>query len=479
MTSTRLKSEDIYRERITSDSLYAASTQDTGNTNSNSSRNVNQTREDRVEESLHFQDEIFDDDVFGPPPLPKGDAKSSKSKVISLFDDSDSEDELFFSSGSKSQSQKSVNVSTKSQFQDKSKSSKKISLFDDDDDIFGVKDSPDVDIFAVDTKPLNEVKEDSSTKKTPEVVSDLFGDLEKSNSSEIVVSKTPLANSSIKPTSLFEDSDEEDLFGTSLSRKGSKVPSIFDDDTDLPTESLKSSSIIMGNTLSGLQETIKPETVDKVQDSSQNLFAANKGGLFGDDMEDDELFGQKPPLLNKVEENSSRMKTDAEDSDIFKESNIHSEIMESKVESKTPPKIPQKPDNLMARRNQVEEESTNENVVDGACVSKRDPPKTLNVRSSPPLTTEESSQVPRREVSGKIKDLMGKMSGLKILSPTDTPPVLRKNEEKHEEEEESLEGDSEDGGSLSIPSSGKETSVSGMYYLCLFYLRKSGLFNTK
>lgn len=401
MTSTRLKSEDIYRERAISDSLYAPPSQLPDSTNSNSSRNLNQLLENRVEESSRYQDNIFDeedDDVFGPPPLPKGDAKSPKSKVISLFDDSDSEDELFFSSNSKSRSQKSVDISTKPQFQDKAKSSKKISLFDDDDDdIFGAKDS--------DTKP-----EDSS----------------------------------VKPTSLFDESDEEDLFGSSLSRKGTRVESIFDD-TDLPTESLKTTSSIMGNTTSDLQETL--------EESSQNIFAASKGGLFDDDIEDDDLFCEKAPLPAEVEENPSEMKTD--DEEIFNE---------PKVEAKTPPKIPQKPDSLTARGNQVGKEK-NDNVVDGACVSKRDPPKTLNIRSSPPLTTEESSQVPRREMSGKIKDISRRLGGLKILSPTDTPPVLRKNEEKTEErteeEEEFLEGDSEDGGSLSVPSSGKETSVSG------------------
>ncbi|XP_033223849.1 WASH complex subunit 2C isoform X2 [Belonocnema kinseyi] len=402
MTSTRLKSDDLYRERAISDSLYAPHSQLPDSTNSNSSRNLNQLLENRVEESSHYQDNIFDDedDVFGPPPLPKGGAKSSKPKVISLFDDSESEDELFFSANSKSRSQKSVDCSPKPQFQDKdkAKSSKKISLFDDDDDddddIFGAKDS--------DTKP---------------------------------------ENSLVKTTSLFDDSDEEDLFGSSFSRKGTRE-SIFDN-TDLPTESLKTTSSIMGITTSDFQETLE---------DSQNIFAASKGGLFDDDIDDDDLFGEKAPLSAKLEEDPIEIPTD--DGDI---------IIEPKAEVKTPPKIPQKPDSLILSGSQVVIEKS-DNVVDGACVSKRHPPKTLNIRSSPPLITEESSQVPRREMSGKIKDISRRLGGLKILSPTDTPPVLRKNEEKPEErteeEEEFLAGDSEDGGSLSVPSSGKETSVS-------------------
>lgn len=499
MTSTRIKSEE-HREGIVSDSLFTGATRVQENTNT----------------SNNVQDDIFDDDddVFDPPPLPKDD-KSSKSKVISLFDDSDSDGELFTSAIPKRQSQKSAEV-TKSQVQEKPKTSKKISIFDDDDDednnddddIFAIKDSPDVDIFSVHSKPLNSAAKEST--KTFDLASDLFGESRKNESPKVV--KKDSVN---KSTSIFYDSDEnDDLFGSILPKKGNKVRSIFDDDTD----SLKSSSLKLGKS-ANLQEKISVEPENKASDLS-NIFQASKGGLFDDEMDDDDLFGHKAPSSSKNSKNktddsaiskettpeiiqpketkivSKESKVDSKDLIIdskeskieSKESKIYSkeskiDLKDSKMETKEsiiepknskieakvsgleskkmPPIIPQKPDNLRSKGNATKEvESKTENVVDGCCVSKSDPPNSLNIR--PLSLSEEGKEAPRRAVSGKIKNLMGKMGDLKILSPTDTPPVLRKNEEKNEEDE-SLECDSEDGGSLSIPSSGIETSVNGMF----------------
>ena len=80
-----------------------------------------------------YEKSIFDDDdddLFGPPPLPKINKKSAapKQKVISIFDDSDSDNDLFSNANSGSRSQPAVSSSQTT----------KKSIFDDeDDDIFG------------------------------------------------------------------------------------------------------------------------------------------------------------------------------------------------------------------------------------------------------------------------------------------------------------------------------------------------------
>ncbi|XP_043463506.1 WASH complex subunit 2 isoform X2 [Leptopilina heterotoma] len=425
MTSTRLKSEELDRERVSSDNLFTT------------------VQENKIPSNNDIFDEV-DDDVFGPPPLPKANEKSSKSKVISLFDDSDSDDELFANSISKyNQSEKGVDLK-KSENKEKPKTSKKISIFDDDDDdnednsddIFAVKSSP--DIFSVDKKIVN-LGNESSTRKT----SDLFGEARENDSSTVVKKASELSKS------IFCDSDEDDdLFGSILPKKGTKVTNIFDDDDN---DSLKSAA---SNSEKNSNKGEKIN-INKAGSDLSNIFQASKSGLFDDDMDDDDdLFGHKAPKdVDKIKSEDSAIKDKPES----KESNIDEKVSNSEVK-KLPPIIPQKPDNLRTRTKEPESNKV-ENVVDGACISKSNPPNSLNIR---PIDEEGKEQPPRRvAVSGKIKNLMGRMGDLKILSPTDTPPVLRKNEEKtKDDDDESLEFDSEDGGSLSIPSSGKEASIS-------------------
>lgn len=165
MTSTRLKSEEIYRERVNSDSLFTARTHHPANinsTNANSNSHQQQQQQQQSEQeqqdtSSVLQDDVFkNEDLFGPPPLPsKSDSKrASKSKISLLFDDSDSGDELFSAASSGSRSQKSTDLHTVVPSNDRTKPVLKSGgLFDDDVDIFGGKDAPDVDIFGVASKP--------------------------------------------------------------------------------------------------------------------------------------------------------------------------------------------------------------------------------------------------------------------------------------------------------------------------------------
>lgn len=171
MSSTRLKSEEIYRERITSDSLFAARTRNPANSNSastvhansnsnNNNNNANNQQQLRQEEheqeasSALLQDDVFDqDDLFGPPPLPsKSDTKRTKSKVSSLFDDSDSGDELFSAASSGSRSQKSTDFLAAVPPNDKTKPAPRTGGLFDDTDIFGGKDNLDVDLFGTVSK---------------------------------------------------------------------------------------------------------------------------------------------------------------------------------------------------------------------------------------------------------------------------------------------------------------------------------------
>lgn len=431
MTSTGLKSEELDRERVSSDNLFTT------------------VKENKIPSNNDIFDDD-DDDVFCPPPLPKANEKSSKSKVISLFDDSDTDDELFANSISKyNQSEKGVDLK-KSESKEKPKTSKKISIFDDDDDdddnednnddIFAVKSSS--NIFSVDKKVVDSGNE-ASTRKT----SDLFTESRENDSSTKVKKVSELSKS------IFYDSDEDDdLFGSILPKKGTKVTNIFENDGDDDNDSLKSSA---SNSEKNSKKGEKI-SINKGSDLS-NIFQASKSGLFDDDMDDDDdLFGHKAPKdVDKIKSDDSAIKDKPEI--VSKESKIDEKVSNSEGK-KLPPVIPQKPDNLRTRTKEAEANKA-ENVVDGACISKSNPPNSLNIR---PIADEAKEQPPRRvAVSGKIKNLMGRMGDLKILSPTDTPPVLRKNEEKtKDDDDESLEFDSEDGGSLSIPSSGKEASIS-------------------
>lgn len=164
MSSTRVRSEEIYRERVTSDSLFASRTHYPANVNSANANSDNQQQQQQQSgqeqlgtSSALLQDDVFEnDDLFGPPPLPsKSDSKrTTKSKVSSLFDDSDSGDEFFSAASSGSRSQKSTDFHVTVSSSERTKSvSKSGGLFDDDVDIFGGKDAPDVDIFGATSKP--------------------------------------------------------------------------------------------------------------------------------------------------------------------------------------------------------------------------------------------------------------------------------------------------------------------------------------
>ncbi|XP_024936707.1 WASH complex subunit 2 isoform X2 [Cephus cinctus] len=505
MSSSRLRSEEIYRERVISDSLFVPQTHKTG---SASSGNItNSLPEGSIEETSDQQDVVFDnEDIFGPPPLPKAGPKT-KSKVISLFDDSDSGDDLFSNTSSGSRSQKSADllVTTPQTFE-KSKPFQKNNLFDDDDNIFSTKDSPDVDIFNIGSKTLpQETHPDNKTPADSAVTTSKDSrenSLEKASSS-----KAPWTKSFLKPTSIFDDSDDdEDLFGTNFGKKILKdnepttavkvndtedlfsVPPKVSNGTEKKELLLNTSSskikakenlLVEKEVITNTNKSVEIET--KESSGITTMDSLRSGGRLFDDVDNDDvddLFGEKSirkpkqsnsisseiSQNNKAELHSKSINTKEpevinEDSKEVEKIDIvhHSILPDTKIttlesteesESSSSDAVPSIVESEPLKKNPsgISESTISDDLFVGN--SRRDPPKTLNIRPAVSPTNEETI-APKRVVSGKIKDLMGRMGDLKILSPTDTPPLWRKNDEVTDELDVPDDEDIADGGCIS------------------------------
>ncbi|KAL6431123.1 hypothetical protein ACFW04_007095 [Cataglyphis niger] len=449
MSSTRLKSEEIYRERVTSDSLFAAQTRypaNLANANSNSNNQQQQSRQEQQDNSS-LQDDVFENDnLFGPPPLPtKSDSKRApKSKISLLFDDSDSGDELFSAASSGSRSQKSTDFLAAVSSSDRTTKAPPRSggLFDDDN-IFGSKDAPDIDIF------------DAASKSRDAASTNLFDDRGREQYS--VTSKNNNVDNlqnkmESKKISLFDDDDGDDLFSGAKpmkSKSDRKTDILFEDDdlflsikaSDKRLSSIDSASVEPKIDVSKNTSSLEIEKMSK--DSSNyagELFSKvtkTRSLLFENDDYDD-LFGKKDaiPKQNKDLESSSLnrdIKMTTESKTIVTKSDINEE------------------------KNKAEVGETSSKIEEDGRTKKNSPPKTLSIRttSSPPSEEQNGQQVPRKSVSGKIKNLMGKMGDLKILSPMDAPPLWRKSEDKTDEDEDIVDRDNGDqsvGGYVSPPS---------------------------
>ncbi|XP_076640579.1 PWP1 homolog no child left behind [Colletes latitarsis] len=489
MTSTRLKSEEIYRERITSDSLFTPRTRNPINaTNANSFST--QLQEEQNEDTASIrQDDVFEnEDLFGPPPLPKADSKAVKSKVQSLFDDSDSGDELFYISttSSGSRSQKSSDFLTNiSQHPDKSKFAQRRSLFDENIDIFGSKDSPDVDIFGIASKSARQETDFPGQKFPDSSEEGLFA----SNSRHTTpnnnnVEKRQGATS--KKNSLFDDNediDDGDLFAAKPIKYEVKTQSrVFNNDDKRDLFSVKnmadtkqanieqSVGITATGTETVVQDTSTRKTERKDTDnlSSNGLFSTIIGshGLVFEDDDYDDLFSSKSVTADerkKSEELMSKIKDpivekiSVEDTETSNDSKIFADNQEPSMVSDVVSSNVEPRSEKVTLQVTSEELGATENIE-----SKKSPPKSLNIQittsSSPP--SEENSLAARRTVSGKIKNLMGKMGDLKILSPMDTPPLWRRSEEKTDEEDSVADRDSDDGGCISTQGHSSPPSVS-------------------
>ncbi|XP_032674082.1 WASH complex subunit 2 isoform X2 [Odontomachus brunneus] len=491
MCSTRLKSEEIYRERVTSDSLFTARTCNPSNSNlANGSSNQQQPSRQSEQQNISsaLQDDVFEnDDLFGPPPLPsKSDSKRVKSKVSSLFDDSDSGDELFSAASSGSRSQKSTDFLATVASTDRTKPTPRgAGLFDDDVDIFGGKDVPDVDLFGATSKSMSKdaVSDSLFNNRSREPVT--------SKSSN--VDKLPSTKMEPKRISLFDDDDGDndgDLFGAKPKPKPKpkieRKTDLFGDEDDLflsVKTSKEHSSVGKDSSIEPKSNVSKDVSILNVEKKSKDalpgtkLFssAAKTHNLLFEDDDYDDLFGKKETIVCKNDatkpESKGKVKQDlVEEVKKLPEEDKNSSNVDCDVKTSVDLNIvadqPENYVNIEGNKTDVEETFNVEEDIDG--MTKKSPPKTLSIRTSSP--PEDNSQTSRRPVSGKIKNLMGKMGDLKILSPMDAPPMWRKSEDRTDEDEDIVDKDSDSGGlttagrisppSVSEGSTQKESSYS-------------------
>lgn len=460
MESTRLPSEELYRGRIASDSLLNTTTQQQANSiSTNSGVNASIPPLDaRIQESSSIlENDLFDnDDIFSPPPLPKNDTKS---KVISLFDDSDSGDDLFSNTSSGSRSQKSADtLANPPQVVEKSKTSQKRGLFDED--IFANRDTSGIDIFATETT----LKISQSTvTKVPQFTPDTSSNKVSELTTVVEVSKK------VKPTSIFDDSEEEDedLFGTKI-----RKPSIIfnDDEANLFANTSRSENIVQtvpkkdsiqtkvpameGEKESAVESEQKLDSDQPVDKVTTRITSESKLFDDSDGEDDDSLFSQKKSSLTTAKpqgvKNAPTQQLNSQSLNIENKIQVSSSTQES--QDITQVKLIEDKESETVTDGVKNSKMSNPEECQGENKTKKEPPKSLKIRLPIVGATDDVNPAPRRAVSGKIKDLMGKMGDLKILSPTDTPLVWRKTGDKDSEDENTPDRDSEDGSSISIPS---------------------------
>lgn len=285
-----------------------------------------------------------------------------------------------------------------------------------------------------------------------------------------------------KKISLFDDDDDDsDLFGAKPTKsKNEHKTDLFEDENDDLFLSAKASSIEKDTAVEPKIDVSKNVSSLEIEKKNRNdppdyldgLFSKTtrpRSLLFEDDDYDD-LFGKK----ETAPRGDDRLKSQEEvRKDVAEQVQKLPEENKTLVESNLKHDIKTTTESSVTARNDVHEEKsetefkeTLSNIEEDGTAKKSSPPKTLNIRTiSPPSEEHGNQQAPRRLVSGKIKNLMGKMGDLKILSPMDAPPLWRKSDDKTDEDEDVVDQDSGDlvvGGHVSPP------SVSGNYHLVRF-----------
>lgn len=292
-------------------------------------------------------------------------------------------------------------------------------------------------------------------------------------------------------TSIFDDSDDdEDLFSSSK-KKNQPSSSLFEDNKSIEvTKAMEGEKNVEGTVVEKQpEEKVKdlPKATKKDLPTSPKIVkkVIDKNSIFDDDDDDDDLFGEKKK--KSIVKDEPKEKIAKKDIDEVKK--------ESSNENKIKTEVPKKPDLASKKAVFAEIQKKLEmhklldperapkltrpdkptkpepSVVDGAVSSKKEPPKTLKLidPAKPPSPTEDSptnqQALKKPAVSGKIKNLQGKMGALKMLSPTDSPPTWRKsNEEKSsndDEQEHTPELPSSDASTPTMPSGASSPHTSG------------------
>jgi len=260
---------------------------------------------------------------------------------------------------------------------------------------------------------------------------------------------------------LFDDDDDGDLFSTKPSKsKIERKSDLFEDENNLflSAKASKQHTSVEKDVSTELKidvsknisiETEKKRKDDSSENKSFSEITKTRSLLFEDDDYDD-LFGKKVASIYEDDRSKSESKEKVK-------KNTIEEIQKLPEENKNPIGFSGinhiataiSESNVMVndvsdKRSKTDvEESFNVEENEGV-MKKNSPPRTLNIRTTTLPSTEEQSnqqQVPRRLVSGKIKNLMGKMGDLKILSPMDAPPLWRKSEDKTDDDEDAVDSD--------------------------------------
>lgn len=292
-----------------------------------------------------------------------------------------------------------------------------------------------------------------------------------------------------KKISLFDDDgDDGDLFTSVKSTKSKsdrKTDVLFEDEDDLflsnKASNKRHSSVEEGASVEPKTDVSKNtsslETEKKNKDSSSDymdgLFskATKTHGLLFETDDYDDLFGKKDAVPREDDRSKSESKEEVRKDTIEKVQELSEQNKDSESSSLNRDiKVTTEIKNVIAKSD-INEEKNKDEVGETVSKAKEDgrlkknsPPKTLSIRttSSPPSEEQNGQQVPRKSVSGKIKNLMGKMGDLKILSPMDAPPLWRKSEDKTDDDEDIVD---KDNGDQSISGCISPPSVSGNYYL--------------
>lgn len=278
-----------------------------------------------------------------------------------------------------------------------------------------------------------------------------------------------------KKISLFDDDDDDgDLFGTKSTKSKNERKTDFFDEDDLFLSTKASSiekdaavepKIDVSKNVSSL-ETEKKNRNDPPDYLDGGLFSKTtkpRSLLFEDDDYDD-LFNKKDTAPRE----DDRLKSKEE-----VKKDVVEQVQKLPKESKSPESsslnrdVKTTVESSVVTKNEEKNETaikeTSSNVEEDGTTKKNTPPKTLSIRTiSPPSEEHGNQQVPRRLVSGKIKNLMGKMGDLKILSPMDAPPLWRKSEDKTDEDEDVVDRDI---GDLGVSGHVSPPSISGSYRL--------------
>lgn len=276
----------------------------------------------------------------------------------------------------------------------------------------------------------------------------------------------PTKSKNERKIELFED--EEDNLFLSTEASGKERSSLGKDAAVEPKIDVSTNVSSLGTEKMGKDGFSQGELFSKITKTTKSL-------LFEEDDDYDDLFGTKNAVQRKNDRSKLESKEEINKNVIDKAQKLPEKGKDSLESSRSNPDVKTTTESIIVAEKSVNKEKIKAELEEtfskeNSTTKKNSPPKTLSIRiPSPPSEDQNSQQVPRKLVSGKIKNLMGKMGDLKILSPMDAPPLWRKSEEKPDEDEDVVDKD----GDLSIAGRVSPPSISGNYCSTRFLLSYS------